>query len=285
MAGVAVLGLAPVAYGVTEARRYRLKSYRIPVLEPGAPTIRILHLSDFHLRLANRKMMRFLKSLHEHSFDLVFATGDLLGEPGAVDVCLRLLKGMKGSTARCFVFGSSDYYAPVLKNYLDYFAKRRHHGARRNPTEQFRSGLTAAGWLDLNNSQTTVRVGGVGIQLTGMDDPYLHREDTTMLQRDSSLELGIVVVHDPAPYKKAIDAGFDLVVSGHTHGGQVRMPLAGALVTNSTLSTGLARGLSRIEPGWLFVTPGLGTGKYAPFRFLCPPEASVLELVPRMRAL
>lgn len=139
--------------------------------------------------------------------------------------------------------------------------------------------------MDLNNSQTVVNVDGLDIQLTGMDDPYLHREDMTMLQRDTSLALGIVVVHDPAPYKRAIDAGFDLVVSGHTHGGQVRMPLAGALVTNSTLPTSLARGLSRVEPGWMFVTPGLGTGKYAPFRFLCPPEASVLELVPRMRAL
>jgi predicted MPP superfamily phosphohydrolase len=54
-----------------------------------------------------------------------------------------------------------------------------------------------------------------------------------------------------------------------------------ALVTNSTLPTELARGLSELDGGWLFVNPGLGTGKYARFRFLCPPEASVLKLVSR----
>lgn len=279
---MAALGLAPVVYGIFEARRYRLKTYRIPVLPPGAEPVRILQLSDFHLRLANRKMIRFLESLHGRSFDMVFATGDLLGEPGATDECLRLLNAMIGTNARCFVFGASDYYAPIFKNYFDYFRARRRHSESRNPTERFRSGLNKAGWIDLNNAETTVDLSGVVTQLTGMDDPYLHRENRALLVRDPSTELGIVVVHDPAPYDEAIRAGFDLVVSGHTHGGQVRMPVAGALVTNSTLPTRLARGLSRIDGGWLFVSPGLGTGKFAPFRFLCPPEASVLELVPRI---
>lgn len=276
---MAALGLAPVIYGVFEARRYRLGSYRVPVLPPKSQPIRILQLSDFHLRLANRKMIGFLEGLHGRSFDLVLATGDLLGEPAATGECVRLLRGMKGTAARCFVFGSSDYYAPVFKNYLDYFFRRRRHGPHRNPTERFRSALLEDGWIDLNNAQHALEIAGVPIQLTGLDDPYLHREDRSLLVRDGAAELAILVVHDPAPYAGALAAGYDLVIAGHTHGGQVRMPLAGALVTNSTLPTRLARGLSRVDDGWLFVTPGLGTGRYAPFRFLCPPEASVIELV------
>jgi predicted MPP superfamily phosphohydrolase len=89
------------------------------------------------------------------------------------------------------------------------------------------------------------------------------------------------VVHDPAPYQDAAQAGFDLVVAGHTHGGQIRFPLIGAVVTNSTVPRRLALGASWVGRTLLFVTPGLGTGKFAPYRFLCPPEASVLELVPR----
>ncbi|MEX0791075.1 MAG: metallophosphoesterase, partial [Actinomycetota bacterium] len=84
-----------------------------------------------------------------------------------------------------------------------------------------------------------------------------------------------------APYADAFKAGYDLAVAGHTHGCQVRFPFVGAVVTNSTLPTSLAKGLSRVGNCWLFVTPGVGTGKFAPFRFLCPPEASVLTLVPR----
>jgi uncharacterized protein len=278
-ARLAALAALPVVYGIIEARSYRVRTYRVPVLPPGSRDLTILQLSDFHLRRNNRKMTAFLESLHERSFDLVFATGDLLGNPDSVDVCLRLLNGMNATAARCFVFGSSDYYAPILKNYLDYFRKRRRHSTERNPTRRFRSGLVEKGWIDLNNSQTFLDIEGTRIQLTGLDDPYLHRDDRRLLVRDPSAALAILVVHDPAPYADARRAGYDLVVAGHTHGGQVRIPFIGAVVTNSTLPTSLARGLSRLNPGWLFVSTGLGTGKYAPFRFLCPPEASVIRLV------
>lgn len=272
---------APVAYGYTEARRFNRRSYDLPVLPPGSPPVRILQLSDLHLRPTNRAMIDFLESLSDDTYDVVLATGDLLGGPDSVPETLRLLNSLQASSFRGFVFGSSDYWAPVLKNYLDYFQHRRKHGPYRNPTEEFRLGLTGAGWLDLNNTDGTVTLGGRFVQLTGLDDPYLHREDRTLLARDPAFDTGILVVHDPAPYDEAIEAGYDLVVGGHTHGGQVRFPFLGALVTNSTLPPHLARGPSKVKDGWLFVSPGLGTGKFAPFRFLCPPEASILNLVAR----
>ena len=77
----------------------------------------------------------------------------------------------------------------------------------------------------------------------------------------------------------ALILGYGLILSGHTHGGQVRLPFVGALVTNSQVPTKLAMGLSRLGPAVLHVSPGLGTSKFAPFRFLCRPEATVLELV------
>lgn len=271
----------PVAYGFAEARSYRSRSYELPVLAPGSDPVRILQVSDLHLRPNNRAMISFLESLAGDSYDVVLATGDLLGGAESTDEALRLLNALRAAEFRGFVFGSSDYWSPVLKNYLDYFLHRRRHGAKRNPTEDFRSGLTSAGWLDLNNTDRRIELGGRVVQLTGLDDPYLHREDRRLLVRDAQTEVGILVVHDPAPYDDAIDAGYDLVISGHTHGGQVRIPFKGAVVTNSTLPTELARGPSKIGNGWLFVSPGLGTGKFAPFRFLCPPEVSILNLVAR----
>lgn len=278
LGGLATLGLAPVAYGLVEAKRFRVRRYTLPLLPPGANPISILQVSDFHLRPQNRRMIRFLESLASEEYDLVLATGDLLGDREADGECLRLLNALRARTARMFVFGSSDYFAPVLKNYFDYFRHRRRHGRSRNPTEQFRRGLLAEGWLDMNNSDLTLDINSTRTQVTGLDDPYLKRDERSLLRREPGAELSLLVVHDPAPYADAFAAGYDLAIAGHTHGGQVRFPFLGAVVTNSTLPTHLAMGPSRVGRSWLFVSPGVGTGKYAPFRFLCPPEASVIEL-------
>jgi hypothetical protein len=85
-------------------------------------------------------------------------------------------------------------------------------------------------------------------------------------------------MHSPNSAPEAVACGYRLVVAGHTHGGQVRMPLVGALVTNSDLPRRLASGAIRFGDALVHVSPGLGTSKYAPFRFLCRPEATLLEL-------
>ncbi|MFN2613249.1 MAG: metallophosphoesterase, partial [Actinomycetota bacterium] len=71
------------------------------------------------------------------------------------------------------------------------------------------------------------------------------------------------------------------IVAGRTHGGQVCIPFAGAIVTNCALPRRMARGLHRVGSSWLHVCGGLGTSMYAPYRFACRPEACVLELVAR----
>lgn len=281
LAAIVAAAFGAIAYGVAEARMHRINRYVFPILPKGARPISILQVSDLHLRLTTKRLIAFLKSLDSDEYDVVLATGDLLGGPDAMPLCTTLLNRLRGRSGRYFVFGSSDYYAPKFKNYLDYFLKRRRVSTRRNPTQQFREGLEREGWIEMTNRTLIGDFNGTTIQLTGLDDPYLHRDDRSLLQREPKAQVAICVVHDPAPYDDALAAGFDLVVGGHTHGGQVRIPFIGAVVTNSTLPTSLAKGAHQIDDGWLFVSPGLGTGKYAPFRFLSPPEASVLELVAR----
>src|SRR5439155_19297835 len=98
--------------------------------------------------------------------------------------------------------------------------------------------------------------------------------------RTDPAAFGRAVVHSPDPAPELVALGYRLIVSGHTHGGQVRMPFVGALVSNSQIPTRICMGLSRLGPALMHISPGLGTSKYAPFRFLCRPEATVLELVP-----
>jgi uncharacterized protein len=124
------------------------------------------------------------------------------------------------------------------------------------------------------------------IELAGMDDPHIRRDDPAVpvpANGDVSTRLRLGVVH--SPYRRALDAfagnGYDLVLAGHTHGGQVCLPGVGALVTNCDLPRDQVRGLSRWGSSWLHVSAGLGTSKYAPFRFACRPEASLLTVVSR----
>jgi predicted MPP superfamily phosphohydrolase len=248
----------------------------------------VLQVSDTHLQASNQRLLGFLRSLAGEEYDLVIASGDMLGGPDSVEPLAEALNGLAATTARLFVLGSSDYYVPRLRNYWSYFrrrARRRRRRTSRNRTEDFRRLLVEGGWMDLTNRTVEIKLGSLRTQVTGLDDPHLFRDDRTLLVRDPAADFAVCLVHDPAPYADAARAHYDLVISGHTHGGQVRFPIVGALVTNSTLPRHLARWESPIGDtghSWLYVSPGLGTSRFAPFRFLCPPEASILELTPRI---
>ena len=85
-------------------------------------------------------------------------------------------------------------------------------------------------------------------------------------------------MHSPDSAPESAAFGYELILAGHTHGGQVWLPVVGPLVTNSTMPR---RAGQRPDPhgrGLMYLSPGLGTSKYAPFRFLCRPEATLLEL-------
>ncbi|WP_369077430.1 metallophosphoesterase, partial [Amycolatopsis solani] len=120
----------------------------------------------------------------------------------------------------------------------------------------------------------------------GGDDPHLRRDRYPDIAgpADSGAAVRIGVTHSPEP--RVLDTfatdGYDLVLAGHTHGGQLRLPGYGAIVTNCDLDRSRARGASRWGAHmWLHVSAGLGTSPWAPARFACPPEASLLTLVPR----
>src|SRR5205085_839421 len=115
-------------------------------------------------------------------------------------------------------------------------------------------------------------------EVCGLDDPHLHRDDLRVATRQRPDIFGLAVVHSPDPAPELAALGYDLVLAGHTHGGQVRMPIVGALVNNCLLPLKMSMGLVKLGSSCLHVSPGLGTSKFVPFRFLCRPEATTLEL-------
>jgi uncharacterized protein len=151
------------------------------------------------------------------------------------------------------------------------------------PWRELRDVMADAGWLDLTNARGYLKADGRQLELVGVDDPHIERDryDLVSAPADPDATLTIGVTHSPEPRvisAMALD-GCDLILAGHTHGGQLRVPFYGALVTNCGLDRAHARGLSRYDGVWLHVSAGLGTSPFAPVRFACPPEATLLTLV------
>jgi predicted MPP superfamily phosphohydrolase len=287
-AGTAAAGAATLAYAsLIERNRFTLRRYDVPVLASDAEPLRILHLSDMHMTPNQRRKQDWVASLAATDPDLVVVTGDNLAHPAAVPGALRALEPLLDYPG-AFVFGSNDYKGPVWKNPFSYFFPDREYRQGADlPTEELRDVLVGAGWVDLNNARTSLKAGGRLVELIGVDDPHVGRDEYELVAGPASPEadLRVGLTHSPEPY--ILDAmsgdGFDLLLAGHTHGGQVCVPFVGALVTNCDLPRSMARGLFR-WPGsdsWLHVTAGVGTHPTAPVRFACPPEASVLTLIPR----
>jgi hypothetical protein len=188
----AAVGAACVGYAAGyEVRSFRLRRVEVPVLPPGAKPMRVLQVSDIHMVNGQRKKQVWLGGLAALRPDLVINTGDNLSDPEAVPQTLDAL-GPLLDFPGAYVFGSNDYYGPMPKsptrylsamlsgnhgmNNADGSARRGVVGAVHNPWTELRDGFDAAGWLNLTNQRGQLKVNGLELELTGLDDPHIRRD-------------------------------------------------------------------------------------------------------------
>jgi predicted MPP superfamily phosphohydrolase len=281
---IGALAAGCVLYGIfIERFRYRVLRHRLDILPAGAAPLDVLHLSDLHFVRHDPRKTRFLAELP--TADVTVVTGDFLGEPEAVETAVESVRAVRGRIGSWFVLGSNDYFVPRPLNYLAYFRgpRRRRKAAPGRASDLIR-GLVADGWDDLTDSRGRVSLDGLPTEVLGLDDAHIRRHDLRVAPRSDGDRFGIAVMHSPDTAPEAAALGYELIVAGHTHGGQVRLPWIGALVSNCSIPARFASGLVRMGSAVLHVSRGLGTSKYAPFRFWCRPEATYLELRPRATA-
>jgi len=284
---LALLGAGVVTIGYSvgyERTHWTLRRFDVPVLPAGSAPLRLLHLSDIHMtpdQVGKQDWIRSLDALDPH---LVAVTGDNLAHRDATAAVVESM-GPLLNRPGAFVFGSNDYYGPLLKNPFRYFNPdhKRVAGAPL-PWRDLRAEFLGHGWRDLSNARSSLTLDGHRVEVRGVDDPHLRRDryDDIAGPVDPRAHFSLGLVHAPEP--RVLDRfaadGFDLILCGHTHGGQLRVPFYGALVTNCGIDKARARWLSRYsDRTWLHVSAGLGTSPYYPFRFACPPEATLLTLV------
>ncbi|WP_435299258.1 metallophosphoesterase [Timonella sp. A28] len=263
--------------------------------------MRVLHLSDLHLTPTQHRKIEWVRSLAHLEPDFVLDTGDNFAHVNALPALTRALAPLLEFPG-AFVMGSNDYYAPRFKNPARYLlpdARIPFTSSTPNlPAAELGRHLSRAGWLDLSNTRDRAVIGNTTFDFVGVDDPHIDRDVYPEAQTmpESSPEAPAVrvgVVH--APYTRVLNAMHDdqcsMIIAGHTHGGQLCVPGFGALVTNCDIDRGRARGLhgwpyarpdmrGGEESCWLHVSGGLGTSPYAPVRFACRPEATLLTLIP-----
>lgn len=275
VAGLGATGAACVAYGtLVERRWYRLRHRHLPgALRPGAERpVRLLHVSDVHLDPPQQHRVDFLAEVAREHVDLVVLTGDLLGAVDAEDAAVAAVAPLTADgTPGVMVLGSNDLFGPTFKNPANYFLDpdRRVYGPPLD-TDRMLDGLARHRIRTLRNEATTVMTAAGPVAVGGIDDPHLHTtslpgpEALRPVAPDAVLHLGLVHAPYTAALDLLVDTGHDLLMSGHTHGGQVRFPPIGSVVANCDLPLDQVRGPSRFRGRWLHVSPGIGHSRYAP---------------------
>ena len=299
---VAAAGVAAFAYGVVvERNRFTVRHEVLPVLDPGARDITVLHLADLHMAPWQRRKQEWIASLALLEPDLIVNTGDNLGHVDGLEGVRRAFDAFRGVPG-LFVHGSNDYFGPQAKNPFNYF---RSPSARPDKAASLDTKSLEAyfentlGWWSLNNAARAIELRGSRLEFFGVNDahrgwdrldrlPVIVEEmrENVGWQDDRTGPEPVTIGLTHAPYRRVLDSfvtqGADVIFAGHTHGGQVRIPGVPALVTNCDIPREKAQGLSvwhhARRAALLNVSAGIGTSIYAPFRFACAPEAVIVTL-------
>ena len=281
---IGATGVGSLTYGLVEAQAFKVRELDLALLPAGSESIRVLHISDLHITPAQTRKINWVKSLAKLEPDFVVGTGDFLAHQLAVPAVVEAMNELLDIPG-AYVLGSNDYFAPSFKNPFMYFNKKREIRAEGTalPTSDLVVELNDAGWLDLNNKQSTAVINGVKIHFRGTDDPHINKDDyAAVAGAFDSDAFAFGVTH--APYRRVLQSfetdKADLVLAGHTHGGQICIPFYGALVTNCDLPQGQAKGFSTFGESEmpLHVSAGVGTSPFAQVRIACRPEATLITL-------
>ena len=282
----AAAGVGLAAWGYNQLNNFQLKQHELPLLAPGTlrgkPEFRILHVSDLHMIPGQEEKIAWVSALDSLSPDLVVNTGDNLSDERAVPDVLRAL-GPLLNRPGMFVFGTNDYWAPQLPNPFKYlFGIRRIPSYIDLPWRDMRAAFIERGWQDATHQRLEFQVGPVRIAAAGVDDPHHELDDYSLIDGppNPDADLSLALLHSPEPrvLSEFERDGYQLSLSGHTHGGQLCLPGSRALVTNCGIDRERVQGLHDFGRMKMHVSNGLGTSKFVPLRLFCRPSATLLRI-------
>lgn len=244
-----------------EPRDVRIEELVLPVAKlPPGRELRIVQLSDLHLHRLTGYFQKVAALANELQPDLLLLTGDYLEQA-------RNLKGVR----QFFDLLRSRHGSYAVQGNWEYWARLEGENLRRQ--------LARAGVSLLINERVDLDIQDTPISILGLDYPSTADNLTALQQHIDPRRVNLLLSHVPAFDHEALGSAVDLILCGHTHGGQVRLPLCPPFYL-PRFSGHYYAGLFRVGPAAtpLYVTRGIGTS-VLPVRFLCPPEITLLRLV------
>ncbi|MEJ5251446.1 MAG: metallophosphoesterase family protein [Chthonomonadetes bacterium] len=255
--------------------RLRRRVVRLPELPPSLDGFTILHLSDLHTRRMGALERKVCRLLAQTSADIAVLTGDLVDADSGIAPLLEILSHVHTAQGVYAVFGNSE-----------------HKPSRLSHPDRLAGSLRENGVHLLINETRIITHHGATIWLAGVDDPHSEHADVQKvapLPRQADLHL--LLAHSPDVLLHPSSVAFDLILCGHTHCGQIRIPGLGALWSHTRLGRWagepvifpqqVAHRLRRSLPQpHVIVSPGLATvgTPLLKMRLFCPPEVTLLQL-------
>lgn len=254
---LAIVGIALYAF-LFEPSTVRTRNITLffPDLPASAEGLCIAHISDLHLRRIGARERAVLKIINRDHPDLIALTGDLVSDQRFRNRCLTFLSQLTARLGVWAVQGNWEHYTGWAGDLL-------------------RDDLDGLGIRLLVNEAKPLDLNGSAIWIAGTDDPYLGADRIPDALNRTQGGFVILLAHSPEILNRLPD-GVQLVLSGHTHGGQIRLPFIGA-PWGRGMGGGYVSGLYRSEGTVLYVTNGVGM-TVVPARFLCPPEVAYITL-------
>jgi hypothetical protein len=235
-------------------------------LPSGFDGMKIVQLSDLHLHHISRAYRTAIDVIRREHPSLVVITGDLVDRPEETSACLAFLSKVWAAAGGPVVVvpGNWDHRAFPTKRSIAAWHKRIQ---------------AETGTRVLANQNVVLHRHGDRMWLVGTDDPYFGHADLDASFRGvPDTAFALVLTHAPEAFEElAQRPAARLVLAGHTHGGQVRLPFIGAVRVPSRYGTRFARGLFKLGDTFFYVNAGMGMS-HLPIRFLCRPELTVLTL-------
>lgn len=255
--------------------RLRQRSLLLPSLPSRLDGLTILHLSDLHIRKLGLLERKLIGLLSRTPADIAVLTGDLVDSDSGIQPLREVVSHLRTTLGSYAVWGNAEHKSEKLSH--------------RDALERV---LADAGVHVLTNETMTLKMGNSTIWLAGVDDPHSGHERLTQIAPASRCaHLHLLLAHSPDILRHSLTARFDLILCGHTHCGQMRVPGWGALWSHTRLGRWagdcvltpdrIARRLNRSLPQpYVVVSPGVATVGAPLFkaRLFCPPEVTLLDL-------